>query len=373
MFEKLSTLALQEYWWLLVAVIGGAFLFLSFVQGGQTSLGLAKNEAQKDLLINAIGRKWELTFTTLVVFGGALFAAFPLFYAVSFGGAYALWMAILFCFIIQAVAFEYRKKPNNFFGQKTYEFFLLINGSLGIFLIGVAVATFFSGVRFTLDEMHRVHWQGAALGFEALLNPFNIAFGVMLVLLARILGKLYYIHIVADEDIVQRAKKSMTLDFIGFLLFFVAVVAMLLTMDGYTYTGDKVVTEHMKYLHNFLAMPLLAMLFIVGTLLVVGGVAGVLAKDYRRGFWLSGIGTLLVGVSLILLAGFNHTPFYPSISDPASSLTIQNSSGSRYTLITMSYVSLMVPFVIGYIAYVWKMMDKKPLSEEEIEHETMHY
>ncbi len=373
MFEKLSTVALQEYWWMIISLLGGLFLFLTFVQGGQSKIWSVQNEEQKDLLINAIGRKWELTFTTLVLFGGALFAAFALFYAVSFGGAYGLWMAILFSFIIQAVAYEYRKKPGNFLGQKTYEAFLLINGTVGIFLLGVAIATFFSGAAFKLDDMKRLTWLGSARGLEALLGFFNIAFGVMLVFLARTLADLYFIFIIEEDAIVERMRKALKIDFGLFLVLFLVVAVMLLTRDGVGYNDKGFYIEHYKYLHNFLAMPIVLIAFLSGVALVLYGVAINFVKVCRKCFWVASLGVVLVGFSLLLIAGFNHTAYYPSIADIASSLTIENSSGSRNTLITMSYVSLMVPFVVAYIAYVWRLMDSKPLDEEEVEKDVMSY
>ena len=373
MFEKLSTLALQQYWWFIIALLGGLFLFLTFVQGGQSKIWSVRSEEHKDLLINAIGRKWELTFTTLVLFGGALFAAFALFYAVSFGGAYGLWMAILFSFIIQAVAYEYRKKPGNFLGQKSYEAFLVINGTVGIFLLGVAIATFFTGAAFKLDDMKHLTWLGAARGLEALADPFAIAFGVMLIFLARTLADLYFIFIIEHEEIVAKMRKALRIDFALFLVLFLAVVAMLLTKDGIGYDAKGFYVEHYKYLHNFLAMPAVLAAFTIGVVLFIAGVAVNFAKVCRKCFWISAVGVVLVGLSLLLVAGFNHTAYYPSTADPASSLTIENSSGSRNTLVTMSYVSLMVPFVVAYIAYVWRLMDRKPLDEDEVEHDVMSY
>ncbi len=373
MFEKLSTLTLQEYWWFIISLLGGLFLFLTFVQGGQSKIWSLRSEEQKDLLVNAIGRKWELTFTTLVLFGGALFAAFALFYAVSFGGAYALWMAILFSFIIQAVAYEYRKKPGNFLGQKTYEAFLLINGTVGIFLLGVAISTFFTGAAFKLDDMKHLTWLGSTRGLEALADPFSILFGVMLIFLARTLAGLYFIFIIEDKEIVEKMRKVLKVDFGLFLVLFLIVATMLLTKDGVGYDAKGFYIEHYKYLHNFLAMPAVLVAFLAGVVLLVTGVAISFAKVCRRCFWLAAVGVVLVGLSLLLVAGYNHTAYYPSTVDLASSLTIENSSGSRNTLVTMSYVSLMVPFVVAYIAYVWRLMDRKPLDGDEVEHDVMSY
>ena len=371
MFEKLSTVALQEYWWFLVALLGGLFLFLTFVQGGQTKLGLAKDEAQKDLIVNALGRKWELTFTTLVLFGGAIFAAFPLLYAVSFGGAYALWMAILFSFIIQAVAYEYRKKPNNFLGQKSYEAFLFINGTLGIFLIGVALGTFFSGAAFKLDAFRHMTWLSSTRGLEELAVPFNLAFGAMLLFLARLNGDLFLLYQIEEAELQKRLRRSLLIDCALFLIFFLATMALLLTMDGFSVVGERVVKEPQKFLHNFLAQPWLLGFFLMGVVLFLAGVF-MGYRHKRFAFWVAGAGIVAVGLSLLLLVGFNETPILPSVVDPGSSLTIHNASGSRTTLIAMSYVSLMIPFVLGYIAYVWRAMSR-PLSEEEIKNDSMSY
>ena len=376
MFEKLSYLQLQEYWWFLVGVLAAAFVFMNFVQGGQTLLHtLGKTEKERDLLVNSLGRKWELSFTTLVMFGGALFAAFPLFYSVSFGGAYYVWMAILFCFIIQAVAYEYRKKPNNVFGERTYELFLFINGSLGIVLIGTALGTLFTGGHFVVNEMHLSHWTRPTYGLEAVLSFFNVAFGFMLFFLARIQASLYFLSNIDDEAITSRARTVLKYETLIFLLLFGYVVFAILTMSGYGYDPQSGVVhkEAFKYLHNLLAMPAVAAAIALGALSLLWGIGLALFKKSRKGVWFSGVGTALVVVGLFLLLGYNHTAFYPSLSDMQSSLTIQNASGSRYTLTAMSYVSLMVPFVLGYIYYVWRAMDAKPLSIDEVENDPHHY
>jgi len=376
MFDKLSTLELQEYWWFIIALLGAFFVFMSFVQGGQTLLwSLGKKENERDLLVNALGRKWELSFTTLVMFGGALFAAFPLFYSVSFGGAYYLWMAILFCFIIQAVAYEYRKKPNNLFGEKVYEWFLFINGSLGILLIGVALATLFTGGYFVVNDMNLSHWIKPTYGLEALLNPFNVAFGLMLVVLARILASLYFINAIDEDIIIKRAKIVLKYETWIFLILLVYVLVNILTMSGYSYDPvTKVVSvESMKYLHNFLAMPIVAVVTILGAVLLVIGIALGAFKSSEKGIWFGGIGAILFVISLFLILGYNHTAFYPSLADLQSSLTIENSSGSRYTLVTMSYVSLMVPFVLAYIIAVWRAMNSKKMTIKEVESDPHHY
>ena len=375
MFGSLTYLQLQEYWWFLVAVLAAMFVFMNFVQGGQMLLHtLGKSESERDVIVNTLGRKWELSFTTLVMFGGALFAAFPLFYAVSFGGAYYVWMAILFCFIIQAVAYEYRKKPNNFFGERVYEWFMLINGSLGIFLIGVALGTLFTGGNFVVDANHLSHWTKPTYGLEALGNWFNLAFGFMLVFLARVQAELYFINSIAEESIVNRAKKWLKIDTALFLLFFLAVVYGILTMSGYSYDNSgKVFVESHKFLHNLIAMPLVTATIAIGALMVLGGICWTLLKNSTKGIWCSGIGTMFVVIGLVLMLGYNHTAFYPSLADMQSSLTIQNASGSKYTLTAMSYVSIMVPFVLAYIIWAWRAMNKDRVTIKEIESDGHHY
>jgi len=375
MFEKLSYLQLQEYWWFLIALLAALFVFMNFVQGGQSLLWtLAKNEDEKDLIVNSLGQKWELGFTTLVMFGGALFAAFPLFYATSFGGAYYVWMAILFCYIIQAVAYEYRKKPNNVFGEKTYETFLFINGSLGIILVGTALGTLFSGGNFVVNSMHLSHWTKSSYGLEAVLNLFNVAFGFMLFFLARIQASLYFINSVDDENIIKRAKIVLKYESIIFLILFAYVAFSIFTMTGYSYDPiTKVVSkEPLKYWHNLLDMPLVAGALGLGVVLLLSGIVAGL-KQSAKGIWLSGIGTILVVISLFLILGYNYTAYYPSLADMQSSLTIENSSGSRYTLVAMSYVSLMVPFVLGYIIWAWRAMNSKKISIEEVKNDPHHY
>ncbi len=376
MFSSLSYLTLQEYWWFLVALLGGLFVFMTFVQGGQTLLyTLGKSEEKRDLIVNTLGRKWELSFTMLVMFGGALFAAFPLFYATSFGGAYYVWMAILFCFILQAVAYEYRKKPDNVFGEKTYEIFLFINGSLGIILIGTALGTLFTGGNFIVSENHLSHWTKATYGLEAVLNPFNVAFGFMLFFLSRLLGAMYFINAIDDKDILDRARKILKYETIIFLLLFVFVVGDILMMKGYNYDPvTKIVNiEDFKYLHNFIAMPVVAISAVLGALLLLCGIYLDIVKKIDKGIWPAGLGVILVVVSLFLILGYNHTAFYPSLANLQSSLTIENSSGSKYTLVAMSYVSLMIPFVLGYIIVVWRAMNKDKVTVDEIKNDPHHY
>ena len=374
MFENLSLLTLQQYWWFIVALLGGLFVFLMFVQGGQTLLNtLAKTEAEKNVIIASLGRKWELGFTSLVMFGGALFAAFPLLYAVSFGGAYYVWMAILFCFIIQAVSYEYRKKPNNFLGQKTYERFLYINGSLGIILIGIALATFYTGANFIKNDMNLSSWTNHTYGLEAVLNPFNVAFGLTIFFLARSQASLYFINNINETVIIQRAKKQLKIDSVLFLTLFLIVVITLGMLSGVTYTDAGFEPVNHKFLSNLIETPILLVSLLTGALLVLYAFYNTLFTSSTKGIWFSGFGTVLTVVSLLSLLGYNHTAIYPSLSDIGSSLTIENSSGSHYTLTAMSYVSLLVPFVLGYIYLVWKSMDKEKITCEEVEADHHHY
>lgn len=374
MFENLSLLSLQQYWWFLVSLIGALFVFITFVQGGQTLLyTIAKDEKQRDVLVASLGRKWELSFTSLVMFGGALFAAFPLFYSVSFGGAYYVWMAILFCFIIQAVSYEYRKKPDNLFGSRMYETFLFINGSIGIILIGIAVGTLFTGGNFIKNDMNLSAWTLPTYGLEAVLNPFNVALGLTLFFLARVQAELYFINNIAESQIINNTKVQLFKDAIMFVGFFVTVVVMLLFMSGFAYDGAKIYIVEYKFLANFLVNPILLVLFLLGTLLVLYAIFIALFKQSTKGIWFSGVGTVLVVLSIFCLLGFNNTTIYPSLSDFASSLTIENSSGSHYTLSAMSYVSLGVPFVLGYIYLVWKSMDKEKITSDEVQSDSHHY
>ncbi len=376
MFENLSYLALQQYWWVIISLLAGSLVFLMFVQGGQTVIyQLGKTEGERKMIVNALGRKWEFTFTTLVTFGGAFFASFPLFYATSFGGAYWVWIAILFCFIIQAVAYEFRTKPNNFLGQKTYEIFLFVNGALGTLLIGTAVGTFFTGSEFYVNEFNLSQWKTPFHGLEAVLNIQNIALGLSVLFLARVLGLLYLINSVENEQVLLRARKQLWYNAILFVIFFLFFAIRLLFIGGFAVdpsTGE-VFMERNKYLHNFLQMPLVLILFLAGVLLVLWGILSSLLKDSTRGIWFSGSGTVLTVFSLFLLAGFNNTAFYPSTFDLQSSLTIQNASSSKYTLTAMSYVSLMVPFVIAYIWYAWRSINRKKITEEEMQEESHAY
>lgn len=374
--ETLSLYTLQTYWWLLVSIIGALFVFMTFVQGGQTLLyALGKTPDERDVIINSLGRKWELTFTALVMFGGALFAAFPLFYAVSFGGAYYVWMAILFCFIIQAVSYEYRKKPNNLFGERFYETMLFINGTLGLFLIGVALGTLYTGGHFIVDAMHLSHWTKPTYGLEALLNSFNIAFGLMLVFLSRMQGTLYLYNNIAEETIAQRALHTLKINTLLFLPLFLYVAGSMLFGTGYSYdpTTKIVTTESMKLLHNLITYPILAIILVAGIAVLLYGIYIALFKQNKKAIWYSGAGTVLTVTVLLFNLGVNHTVYYPSLADLQSSLTIENSSGSHYTLFVMSIVSLLVPVVLGYIYAVWRSMDKTKITIEEVKSDAHHY
>jgi cytochrome bd ubiquinol oxidase subunit II len=365
----ISHLFLQNYWWIIVSLLASLLVFLMFVQGGQSLIySLPKNKIQKTMIVNAMGRKWEFTFTTLVTFGGAFFASFPLFYATSFGGAYWVWIAILFSFSIQAIAYEFRSKPENVFGQKTFDMFLFLNGSLGPFLIGVAVATFFTGSQFSLNMMNQVQWSTSWYGLEALLNVRNLALGFAVLFLARINGLLYVINSVNDEDLVLRARKTLILNSVFFLVFFLFFTGSLLISKGFAadqVTG-KVTVEEYKYFHNFIQMPAILILFLAGVVGVLYGIAISVFKTVTIGIWFTGAGTVLAVFSLFLVAGFNGTSFYPSSSDLQSSLTIRNASSSLFTLRTMMYVSFFIPVVLAYIWYAWRAIDNKKITEEEM-------
>ena len=371
---------LQHYWWFIVSLLGALLVFLLFVQGGQTLIyTLGKNESERTILVNALGRKWEFTFTTLVTFGGAFFASFPLFYSTSFGGAYWVWIAILFCFIIQAVSYEYRSKPNNFLGQRTFEVFLFINGLLGTILLGTAVATFFTGSLFSVTKMNLTNignpvissWQTPWHGLEAALNIHNLSLGLAVFFLSRVLAILYFMNSVSNENIFSRAKKQLLINSIPFLVFFLTFVIWLVLRDGFAVNpkNGNVSMESFKYLHNLLAMPIVLVLFITGVLLVLWGIFKSLITNYTKGIWFSGIGTVLTVLGLFLVAGYNNTAYYPSTFNLQSSLTIYNSSSSKFTLSVMSVVSLLVPFVLAYIWHTWKLINGKKIDADEMKNE----
>lgn len=368
---------LQNYWWMLVSILGGLLVFLLFVQGGQSMLFSAPDRATNQLIINCIGRKWELTFTTLVTFGGAAFASFPLFYSTSFGGAYWLWILILFSFVLQAVSYEYRKKKGNIYGTRTYDTFLLINGLVGCILLGVAVAMFFFGGEFTIDRTGMVNhaspiisrWENPLHGLEAVFNWRYLLLGIAVFFLARILACLYILNAAeVTEKLHTWIIRNLWINTIFFLVFFLAFMAILLTSEGYTVIssntlGTQVELTPYKYRHNLIGSLPTLVLFLLGVACVLLGILRTLfSKDCKSGIWFAGIGTFFTVVVLFWLAGYCNTPFFPSISDPQSSLTIYNASSSEFTLKTMSWVSLLIPFVVAYIWYVWRQIDKTKVT-----------
>ncbi|MCK4344731.1 MAG: cytochrome d ubiquinol oxidase subunit II [Bacteroidales bacterium] len=376
MLVSISHLFLQHYWWGIISLLASLLVFLLFVQGGQTLIyTLGKSDTERTMIVNSLGRKWEFTFTTLVTFGGALFASFPLFYATSFGGAYWVWMAILFCFIIQAVAYEFRSKPNNFLGKRTYEIFLFINGAFGTFLLGTVVATFFTGSQFSVNEYNLSRWETPYRGLEAVLNIQNLALGFSVFFLARVLGLLYIMNSIEDANILERSKKHLLYNAIPFLVLFLFFVIRLLFVEGFAIDPEtkEVFMEPNKYLHNFLQMPLNTIIFLVGVILVLWGIGSTILKGTTKGIWYSGSGTILTIFSMFILVGFNNTSFYPSTFDLQSSLTIENASSSFYTLKAMLIVSFLVPFVVVYIWYAWKSISKIKITEAEMEKETHSY
>ena len=378
---------LQHYWWAVVSLLGAILVFLLFVQGGNSLLFcIGKDDVGKQLLINSTGRKWEFTFTTLVTFGGAFFASFPLFYSTSFGGAYWLWMIILFTFVLQAVSYEFQSKMGNLLGRRTYRIFLVINGVVGPVLLGGAVATFFTGSSFIVDKGNLTElsmpvissWANASHGLDALLNVWNVVFGLAVFFLARILGALYFINNIDSGEIVSSSRRVLKVETPVFLVFFLAFFIKILTGDGFAVSDDGTVfMEKCKYLHNFLEMPVVSAVFLAGVLLLLAGVVvdGYLGKNRLtgKGIFFSGFGTVAAVFALLLCAGYNGTAFYPSTADLQSSLTIANSCSSEFTLKTMAYVSILVPFVIAYIAYAWRAVNSKKLSAVELEKEEEKY
>ena len=362
---------LQHYWWFIVSLLGALLVFLLFVQGANSMVySIGGTEEGRQKVLESTGRKWEITFTTLVTFGGAFFASFPLFYSTSFGGAYWLWMIILFSFVLQAVSYEFQHRKGNLLGTRTYRFFLILNGILGPLLLGGAVATFFDGSNFIVEKASLTdvgapvisRWANASAGLDALLDPWNLILGLAVMFLARVLGTLYIINNVDDEDIRSRGSVRLVGATVPFLVLFLAFFIRLLIKDGYAVDGatSAIVQEPMKYLHNYLAMWPLAVVTLVGVVMLLYGIVRtVLSSSYVRGIWPAGIGVVLVVLSLLLVAGWGGTAYYPSNADLQSSLTIANSCSSEFTLRTMFYVSLLVPFVFAYIAYVWRVMDRK--------------
>lgn len=370
--ETSTYIFLQHYWWFLISLLGGLLVFLLFVQGGQSLLfQLGKTEAQRQLLLESTGKKWELTFTTLVTFGGAFFASFPLFYSTSFGGAYWVWMLILLCFVLQAVSYEYQMRKGNLLGKKTYRIFLLINGIVGPVLLGTAVGTFFNGAEFIVNKEQLSilsmpvisQWATPWHGLEAVLNIWNVCLGIAVFFLARVLAILYFMNNIDDESIRSQSWNRLLPESIAFLLFFLAFLAHWLIADGFAVNPDtqEIFMQPYKYALNLLEMPYVTSILLVGVILVLWGIGKTyLNPSYREGIWFSGTGTVLTVLALLLCAGWNHTAYYPSITDLQSSLTLQNSCSSPFTLKVMSYVSILIPFVLAYIFYAWRAIDLKP-------------
>lgn len=380
----MSYTLLQHYWWFLVSLLGALLVFLMFVQGANSLIfSLGHTPEERRLVVNSTGRKWEITFTTLVTFGGAFFASFPLFYSTSFGGAYWLWMIILFSFVVQAVSYEFQNKLGNIFGAKTFQWFLVLNGIVGPVLLGGAVATFFNGSNFVVNKMNITNslqpvisqWANGSHGLDALLDPWNLVLGLAVMFLSRILGTFYIINNVNDTAIQERSKRQLLVNTVPFLVLFLSFLIRTLLKDGFAenVNDGSIYMEPMKYLNNFVTMWYLLVVLLVGVLMLLYALGKTLfTKNYTKGIWFAGIGVVLVVLSLLLCAGWNHTAYYPSNIDIQSSLTISNSCSSLFTLQTMSVVSILVPFVVAYIVYVWYVMDKKKLDKEELKDDEVY-
>ena len=376
---------LQQYWWFLVSLLGAILVFLLFVQGGQSLLfTIGKTELQQKMLLNSTGRKWEFTFTTLVTFGGAFFASFPLFYSTSFGGAYWVWMLILICFVLQAVSYEYQAKKGNLLGKKTYQYFLLANGVLAPVLLGTAVGTFFNGAEFVVNKEQLTavgmpvisSWANPLHGLEAAFVIWNLLLGLAVFFLARVLGLLYYINNIADDDVTTRCRKRLLPETVWFLVFFLAFLVRLLVADGFAVNPDsgEIFMQPYKYLMNLVEMPVVLLVLLVGVVAVLFGIGkSYLSPTWIKGIWFAGVGTVLTVLALLLCAGWNHTAYYPSVADLQSSLTIQNSSSSPFTLQVMSIVSLLVPFVLAYIFYAWRSIDLFKITSDAMQKEGHTY
>jgi cytochrome d ubiquinol oxidase subunit II len=370
----------QQYWWFIISLLGGILVFLLFVQGGQSLLfSLGKKDTHRAMMTFVLARKWELTFTTLVTFGGALFASFPLFYSTSFGGAYWLWMLILFSFVIQAVSYEFMNRKGNLLGKKTYEVFLYVNGLVGTVLLGVAVSTFFTGADFSVNKANISHalnpvissWDNPLHGLEAIAGGWNLVLGFAVFFLSRCLGCLYFINGIADDEVRKNAGKSLLFNALLFVVLFVAYLVKLLLSSGYTVDdGGVFFVEDYKYWNNLIAMPWFLVILLIGVVLVLYGIGRTLLQaSFIRGIWYAGIGTVLTVLVLLLIAAYNHTAYYPSLTDMQSSLSLANSSSSYFTLKVMSIVSLLIPFVLAYIWYAWKSLDggRKVQSDKDVE------
>ena len=376
---------LQQYWWFLVSLLGAILVFLLFVQGGNSLLfSVGQTDEERRLLVNSTGRKWEFTFTTLVTFGGAFFASFPLFYSTSFGGAYWLWMIILFSFVLQAVSYEFQSKLGNLLGKRTYQYFLVINGVVGPVLLGAAVATFFNGSNFVVEKANLTddfmpvisHWANGWHGLDALGDPWNLILGMAVFFLARLLGNMYFINNIRNEQLVARCRRQLISDGVPFLFFFLAFVIRTLLKDGFAVDAQtqEIVMEPYKYFNNLVEMPYLLLLFVLGVAGVLWGlIKSILCASYTRGIWFAGVGTVLTVLALLLTVGYNHTAYYPSTADLQSSLTLANSCSSMFTLKTMAYVSILVPFVLAYIVYAWRAIDRKPITAEELKEDDHAY
>lgn len=370
---------LQQYWWFVVSLLGALLVFLLFVQGGNSLIYcLGKTEEQRKMMVNSTGRKWEFTFTTLVTFGGAFFASFPLFYSTSFGGAYWLWMIILFSFVLQAVSYEFQSKMGNLLGKNTYRIFLVINGVLGPVLLGGAVATFFTGSEFYINKGNMIdsampvisQWANGWHGLDALTNPWNVVLGLAVFFLSRILGALYFINNIDDDDLVKRSRRSLITNSALFLVLFLAFVIRTLLADGYAVRPEtgEVFMEPYKYLNNLIEMPLILIVFLIGVVAVLWGIGKTLLKPkFDKGIWFTGTGTVLAVLALLLIAGYNNTAYYPSTHDLQSSLTLSNSCSSLFTLRTMAFVSILVPFVLAYIFYAWRSLNMRKIDAKEMQ------
>lgn len=370
---------LQQYWWFLVSLLGALLVFLLFVQGGQSLLfTIGKTEVEQKMIMNSTGRKWEFTFTTLVTFGGAFFASFPLFYSTSFGGAYWVWMLILLCFVLQAVSYEYQSKKGNLLGKKTYRIFLILNGVIGPLLLGTAVGTFFTGAEFVVnkEQLSEVampvisSWANPLHGLEAAFNPWNLMLGLAVFFLSRVLALLYFINNINDTNIYDRCRSQLRKETIPFLLFFLAFVINLVLTEGFAVDPQSQVVfmQPFKYFINLTQMPAVGAVFLIGVIAVLMGISKtIFVKGWKKGIWFTGVGTVLTVLALLLCAGWNDTAYYPSLADLQSSLTIHNSCSSPFTLKVMSFVSLLIPFVLAYIYYAWRALDLRKIDSKEMD------